>query len=850
MSLTSAMNTALTGMSAAETMIDVDGNNIANSNTVGFKASTATFATQFLQTQGLGSSPTTNNGGTNPRQIGMGTMVAAITPNFTQGTVEISSNTTDMAIQGDGFFIVQDSSGGQEYTRNGVFKLNANNELVTSMGNRLLGYGIDTNYAIQSTRLVPLTIPLGTVAVAKATEKVELQGTLTPSGTISTAAKIIDSAPLGDASYSQPATPPDDDISLPQTLGAGAGTQTGTATPLTTGTYYYRVTFSDTDPPVVSPDGTPTEGMATTSTFGVATLTDDSISIPTDQLANPCHYRFVSIYRTSVSSSGTDPGDYRLLETVATVVPTALVPNPNATAAAYVDNGSVNDGSTPLTTPLLNTQSLTGTYDYYIAYVNASGSVISRPSDVLSGVSVTNGRVHLTNLPVPPAGDGWTKYVIYRNYSVGGTNLVEVDRVNITPNATFTDSVSDATLQTRYADTTKRLNFNGPPATASTRLVDLIRNTAGTSYPHLFPTSGTLEFTGVKGGSTLATKQFNVVGSNPPDPGDTRVANLLQFFTESLGIQLRDPTNGIPASEDTVHPTDPPTMIDPGATINNGIIQLVGNNGLMNAVDISLNGLQFSTTSGKSTVDMPFTKYQDAIGESVMTDFLVYDSLGTACNVRITADLESRDDTATTYRWFADSPSNSLPSGEPTIAVGTGTITFDGNGKFISASNDKVSIYRSGTPAVSPLVFNLDFLNISGLAEQTSTLQMKSQDGSAPGKLSSFIVGEDGLITGVFSNGIKRNLGQVRLARFSNPAGLEQKGENLFASGVNSGVPIEGNPGQQGIGSLIAGAVELSNTDIGGSLTDLILASTMYRGNARVITTTQQLFDELLALKR
>ena len=82
------------------------GNNLANSNTVGFKSSTATFATQFLQTRSLGSGPTAYSGGTNPRQIGLGTMVADITPNFSQGTVSISSNPTDMAIQGDGFFIV------------------------------------------------------------------------------------------------------------------------------------------------------------------------------------------------------------------------------------------------------------------------------------------------------------------------------------------------------------------------------------------------------------------------------------------------------------------------------------------------------------------------------------------------------------------------------------------------------------------------------------------------------------------------------------------------------------------------------------------------------------------------
>jgi len=116
--------------------------------------------------------------------------------------------------------------------------------------------------------------------------------------------------------------------------------------------------------------------------------------------------------------------------------------------------------------------------------------------------------------------------------------------------------------------------------------------------------------------------------------------------------------------------------------------------------------------------------------------------------------------------------------------------------------------------------------------------------------LTSFIVGEDGTIRGVFSNGITRDLGQIRLARFGNPAGLEQKGENLYSTGVNSGLAVMGNPGEQGIGSIIAGATELSNTDIGSNLIDLILASTMYRGNTRVITTSQEMLDELLALQR
>src|SRR5918996_441866 len=163
MGLQSAMQTALTGMQAAEATIDVVGNNVANSNTVGFKESNALFATQFMQTQSIGSAPSTASGGTNPRQIGLGVKVAEIAPDFTQGTIEISSNPLDLAIQGDGFFIVAGPGGdGQQfYTRNGQFKTNSANELVTLTGHRVMGYGIDDDFVIQTAEIVPLTIPSG-----------------------------------------------------------------------------------------------------------------------------------------------------------------------------------------------------------------------------------------------------------------------------------------------------------------------------------------------------------------------------------------------------------------------------------------------------------------------------------------------------------------------------------------------------------------------------------------------------------------------------------------------------------------------------------------------------------------
>ena len=173
-----------------------------------------------------------------------------------------------------------------------------------------------------------------------------------------------------------------------------------------------------------------------------------------------------------------------------------------------------------------------------------------------------------------------------------------------------------------------------------------------------------------------------------------------------------------------------------------------------------------------------------------------------------------------------------------------------GDGKFVSATDDRIAIGRGQSPANSPLEFQLDFNQVTGLAEDENTLAAASQDGFPAGTLTSFIITESGRIQGVFSNGSSRDLGQLRMARFANNGGLQQVGDNMFSTGVNSGLPIEGNPGSGGMGAVTTGAVELSNTDIGQNLIELILASTQYRGGARVITAVQSLLDELMALRR
>jgi flagellar hook protein FlgE len=131
----------------------------------------------------------------------------------------------------------------------------------------------------------------------------------------------------------------------------------------------------------------------------------------------------------------------------------------------------------------------------------------------------------------------------------------------------------------------------------------------------------------------------------------------------------------------------------------------VANNGEANAIEISLSGMQLVTAAGEETVSLPFTSTQTAVGESASTDVIVYDSLGIPLNVHITAVLESRTSTATTYRWFADSPNNDPLTGSG-IAVGTGLIRFDGEGNYSSSNDTTVSIERRHVSSAA-LAFNL-----------------------------------------------------------------------------------------------------------------------------------------------
>ncbi|WP_182112600.1 MULTISPECIES: flagellar hook protein FlgE [unclassified Actinotalea] len=169
--------------------------------------------------------------------------------------------------------------------------------------------------------------------------------------------------------------------------------------------------------------------------------------------------------------------------------------------------------------------------------------------------------------------------------------------------------------------------------------------------------------------------------------------------------------------------------------------------------------------------------------------------------------------------------------------VGTGALAFDAAGNLTGGAS----------LAAGPVT--VDLAALTGYAGLT-TVEASVQDGRAAGTLQSFMINADGTLLGTFSNGLKQPLGKVSLATFTNPAGLEKAGGSLYRTTVNSGDPQVGAAGSGGRGALSGGTLEMSNVDLSAEFTNLIIAQRGFQANSRVITTSDEMLQELVNLKR
>ncbi|MGQ2801763.1 flagellar hook protein FlgE [Leptospira santarosai] len=167
--------------------------------------------------------------------------------------------------------------------------------------------------------------------------------------------------------------------------------------------------------------------------------------------------------------------------------------------------------------------------------------------------------------------------------------------------------------------------------------------------------------------------------------------------------------------------------------------------------------------------------------------------------------------------------------------------------------NAKVSFRIAGNPAVQSFDLNLGEAGMmDGITQFSSDFTTKAvkQDGYTMGYLESFSIDNSGTITGVFSNGVRQPLARIATAVFNNPAGLDKAGDTMFAYSMNSGEPNIGEAGVQGRGKINAGLLEMSNVDLSDQFTDMIVTQRGFQANSRTITTSDQMIQEVLGLKR
>ncbi|MGZ4429480.1 MAG: flagellar basal-body rod protein FlgF [Nocardioidaceae bacterium] len=169
------------------------------------------------------------------------------------------------------------------------------------------------------------------------------------------------------------------------------------------------------------------------------------------------------------------------------------------------------------------------------------------------------------------------------------------------------------------------------------------------------------------------------------------------------------------------------------------------------------------------------------------------------------------------------------------IYTRAGAFSFDQDGNLVTPDGDKVQGYPTGT---NPPAATSD-ITISDMVNPSPTNPMKSYN-----------IGADGVITGVYADGTQKPLFQIAMANFANPEGLEKVGDTAFAESTNSGKAQLGAPGTGRLGKLMAGSLEMSNVDLAQEFTNLIIAQRGFQATSRVITTSDQVLEELVNLKR
>ncbi|EPC1288579.1 flagellar hook protein FlgE [Campylobacter jejuni] len=830
----------VSGLQAHQVAMDVEGNNISNVNTTGFKYSRADFGTMFSQTVKIATAPTDGRGGSNPLQIGLGVSVSSTTRIHSQGSVQTTDKNTDVAINGDGFFMVSDDGGLTRYlTRSGDFKLDAYGNFVNNAGFVVQGWNINWDtQSIDSSR-TPQNIfidPGMHIPAAKSTEvaiKANLNSGLSV-GTAKTPIYGLDSVHGFNKKDGTAKNENDTGITQFYTTSKNSVEVTekgvdcaalfngkGDGLNLRDGQGIW-VSYADSKFSTDVPNGVNVFNPNTQATQnGVIFWGDENNAVNLDITLNG-----VRIQNNSIKSLD------QAIEYINTfTAPTDTREGTGVKAVRKADGSGIEFINTNADGTTDNMKNI----DLVVNQANTAGERHNLTWQANNNSFQATSRKQSANSVWIPG-----------NNPVNGT-----ERIQIVTAHKYVYSSTPVQLDPMY-------NPDGGPAFNQANI-----NTPGTAENN---------YRNAVNGSLLNTtvRTFRTTED---------LRELLQRDAR-YGVDY-DGSGGFEADGSDVNEGVKVTV---GATgefiISNPNVQSTPPNGIVQnnrrPHDISFNVTAYTDAKGKVSTNMAFTnifkgfdgvltvgnsnRQSEQLFLSAFSAGLeIFDSLGSKHTIEVQFVKQSTtQDGGNEWQMIIRVPEpaeiNTTGEGPNNIVVGTARFNNDGSLANYSPKTINFSPNNGAAPNQQiKLSFGTSGSN-DGLvsSNSASTLTGQATDGYTSGNLKpdAIRVDDKGNILGEFTNGKTFAVAKMAMASVANNSGLEEIGGNLFKVTANSGAIVVGEAGTGGRGEMKTSALEMSNVDLSRSLTELIIIQRGYQANSKTISTSDQMLQTLIQLKQ
>ncbi|EAL2104676.1 flagellar hook protein FlgE [Campylobacter coli] len=838
----------VSGLQAHQVAMDVEGNNISNVNTTGFKYSRADFGTMFSQTVKIATAPTDGRGGSNPLQIGLGVSVSSTTRIHSQGSVQTTDKNTDVAINGDGFFMVSDDGGLTRYlTRSGDFKLDAYGNFVNNAGFVVQGWNINWDtQSIDSSR-TPQNIfidPGMHIPAAKSTE-VAIKANLNSGLNIGNAARplyALDSVHGFNKKTGE--TKDENDNGITQFYTTSKNSMEVTEKGVDAGSLFNG-----------SGQGLNLrEGQGIWMSFADSKFTTNGTNRTGFDANNKANQQNVVFWgsenqktRLDITLNGVaiQNADITSLDQAIAYINTFTNPQEGREGTGIV--ASKNANGTGIIFTNRNENGTTDNMKNINLVVNAQNT-----AGELWNATWNQGNNNFTfgNGKVNTNGSVWTATGGTNNQTTGPTNAVVITAhkytyssspQNIPPmynpdgGAQFTDNDNNSTTK--------------PTDPASGNYWDALRGSLYNTDVRVFRTTEDLRELlqrdaryGVdyNGNGAFATEDINQkVTITVSDDGRFTVSNAKQ--------DSQIPANALQNQAVTTTAKD----LSFNVTAYTDALGKVSTNDAFTKIFKAFDGVQTAGSQKKESEQLKLSAFSAGLE--------IYDSLGSKHTLEVQFVKQSTtQDGGNEWQMIIRVPEpaeiNTTGEGPNNIVVGTARFNNDGS---LASYNPKTLNFSPNNGAAPNQQIKLSF-GTSGSndglvsSNSASTLTGQATDGYTSGNLKpdAIRVDDKGNILGEFTNGKTFAVAKIAMASVANNSGLEEIGGNLFKVTANSGAIVVGEAGTGGRGEMKTSALEMSNVDLSRSLTELIIIQRGYQANSKTISTSDQMLQTLIQLKQ